>query len=243
MRAAARCGSERYDRGVGRKGREAKLDAAAAGLGFTRGYSAQSFFDADAFTSSPLPLVEAGGKVEGKTLGYSGSHDVGQTMAGEWRGHRALVLDYYTSSASFSATTQSWGSSTTTHLTCAVIEVPAALPVLAISRAGAIGRLAERLGAEDVEIGHPDFDREFRVKGDAELAREVITVDLAEQIRQLAGEPELQIGGRFIVAYKSGAIEASKLEPLLDAVVTLREAIPESVLSRYPAAAAKEEPW
>lgn len=228
---------------MGRKDREAELDAAAADLGFTRGYSGRSFFDADAFTSSPLPLVASGTKVEGKTLGYSGSHDVGQTMAGQWRGHRAVVLDYYTSSENFSTATQSWGGSTTTHVTCAVIEVPAQLPVLAISPAGALGRLAERLGGQDVEVGHPDFDREFRVRGDAGLAREVLTVDLAEQIRQLAGEPELQIGGRFAVACKSGPIEASKLEPLLNAVVTLREAIPESMLSHYKGPVAKEEPW
>lgn len=243
MASICRAEGRRYDRRVGRNDREAELDAAAAALGFTRGFSGHSFFDAGAFTSSPLPLVDTARKVEGKTLGYSGSQGVGQTMAGEWRGHRAVVLDYYTSSQSFSASTQSWGSAATTHVTCAVIEVPAALPVLTISRAGAAGRLAQRLGAKDVEIGYPDFDREFKVEGDAELAREVITVDLAAQIRGLAGEPEFQIGGRFVVAFASGAIEASKLEPLLEAGVTLREAIPEGVVSRYPAAAAKEEPW
>ena len=52
-----------------------------------------------------------------------------------------------------------------------------------IYRHGFFSDLAKRLGMQDVEVGHPDFDRDFIIKGTSELKLRALFAD--EKLRQL----------------------------------------------------------
>jgi hypothetical protein len=183
-----------------------------AELGFTAG----TLFDHDAFLAAPLALVARGRAAGG--FASTGAHGIGALWKGTRAGCDVALLGYWIGET----TTDEYGASQTgTELhTCAVIEVAADLPALAIHRS--------RRG---VVAG-----------GDPDLARAIDAPALAGLLDGLPASAGLETGGAFVMAHRPGPPPAAPAGPLVDAVIALRARLPEALLDRYRPATAPE-PW
>lgn len=112
------------------------------------------------------------------------------------------------------------------------VVTPAAGPRLQVRRAGLGGKLLDRLGAGGLELGDPEFDREFRVTGEDErFARGVLTDGLR---RWLLDDPRsrdlpLRIERDELITWQRGRLTAPTVEPALDHLNDVLDRVPASV--------------
>lgn len=99
------------------------------------------------------------------------------------------------------------------------LATPATRPTMEVTKAGFGSKIADFLGAQDVPVGHPEFDQAFRVATDNErFARDVLAPSVADWL--LHDGRALQMPFRFerneLVTWQSGRTKLEVIESTLD---------------------------
>ena len=189
-----------------------------------------------AATLGLVPESAGGSRLPGLPAFHLLSQGLGRSadnvMSGEVGDGRVWVFDYtfYKQSTSYSSTTGTTTSRQDYYFSCAVAELADSFPGVRIEHEGFFSRMARGLGFEDVELGDPRFDRNFKVKAtNPEAARALLQPPLQQWLLTAAGDHEFELSGRWLLAYAKQR-DLDELRPLLDAAVGLRDQLPRGVL-------------
>jgi hypothetical protein len=143
---------------------------------------------------------EVGGEYVDRGFIRPDSNDPGRWLFGPWvevhfavRGHPAILETYLEG-----------GAETRQRLTNLRVTIPLRSPVqFHVFRSGFLSRIGERLGMQDLQIGDPDFDRAFTVKGNDERSIRSLLDEVG--IRQaLVGQPDGAFGLRPTASPEGG---------------------------------------
>ena len=144
-------------------------------------------------------------------------------LRGSHHDHGVLVFDYVFH------TPGSDGDDTHRRWVVCVEDLPAALPPLEVVHRKWTKGNVSRLGGIEVRTGEPAFDARYRVTaGSPQLAADVLS---PEVVRLLMSWPDLpwRIEGRRLLTWGDGVLKPHWVEPALNMLTTLAEAIPENV--------------
>lgn len=183
---------------------------------------------AESSGGSPLPPLPALSLTTGGT-----DHRAENVMSGRVGDGRVWVFDYsYRTEHTY---TDSTGRTRTMHrdhdFSCALVELPAALPALRMAREKAFSGVAGRLGFGDIKLGDREFDRRFNIETAApQVASELIDPSVRQWLLSLEDAPVFEVANRWLVAY-DGQRRMEELGPLLDSAVGLRDHLPRQVMA------------
>jgi hypothetical protein len=144
-------------------------------------------------------------------------------LRGSHHDHAVLAFDYRY------RTPGNDGDDTHHRWVVCVDDLPAALPPLEVVQRKWTKGNVSRLGGFEVQTGEPAFDAHYRVTtGSAQLAADVLT---PEVVRLLMSWPDLpwRIEGRRLLTWGHGVLKPHWVEPALNMLTTLADAIPGDV--------------
>lgn len=127
---------------------------------------------------------------------YAGGIGSSGTISGELSGHGVTVSTY----------TRGSGNSSKTY-TKYLLEYRNSIPIeLKMTRQGAMHRLGQIFGLQDIEVGNPLFDDQVIVRGShPDAVKRFLTPELQETIRALiAAYPDITISSEHVVVNKAG---------------------------------------
>lgn len=112
------------------------------------------------------------------------------------------------------------------------LATPATRPTMEVKKAGFGSKVADFLGAQDLPVGHPEFDQAFRVTTDHEqFARDVLAPSVADWL--LRDGRALQMPFRFerneLVTWQNGRTKLEIIEPALDFLCDVLDRVPPAV--------------
>lgn len=112
---------------------------------------------------------------------------------------------------------------------CAVTDLPAALPALVLRQTTTLTRLADWVSrSRDVQLGDPHFDRTYVVRTEDEsFTRRLLDPNLRRRLLQAGSDCNIEIAGRWILCFrKQGPPERQRVLQQLKAFI---DGIPSSV--------------
>lgn len=127
---------------------------------------------------------------------YAGGLGSSGTISGERSGHRVTVSTY----------TKGGGNSSKTY-TKYLLEFRNSIPVdIGMTRQGALHRLGQLFGLQDIEVGNPLFDDQVIVRGShPDAVKRFLTPELQETIRAMvAAYSDITISSDHVVVNKAG---------------------------------------
>jgi hypothetical protein len=157
---------------------------------------------------------------------------VENVVAGDWRGNPVRAFDYWY----YDESTDSDGNRTKTYyrFTCALLDIEAAFPPLAITRENVFTRMADGLGFRDIEFESPDFNKGYQVKAkDRHFAYAFIDGRMMKWLLGLPRKWEFEIVGAGILAYEKKRMKPEEFPPLIEMALAFRQQVPRAALSLY----------
>jgi hypothetical protein len=220
--------------------------ASLHGLRYSGTDSADSYYQSKGFLSSALPLMRANRKTAGQGVRHM--------LVGRWNGHEVAAFEYWheeaegwTSGGSYEGSllrviseflpskNEDLRSGQFTYFSCAIVEIPAFLPSLSLSRENSRTRLEDRLGRKDVGVGDDLFDKTFEVTcEDAEFAGTLFDERLRDWLSASRLNCDFQLGGDKVLAFQRGKLTESNALSLLEAVVGFNSHIRQELLRDHP---------
>jgi hypothetical protein len=164
-----------------------------------------------------------------------GSDRTVENVIGAKVGERILTMfDYSYSQQGYNPTTSS-STEQSFDFSCALIDVPASIPFVSVTREGFFSKIARAVGAEDVEVGDPSFDRVFKVKAsDPGVARELLHPQMQAWLLSLDDRWNFEVAAGWLLCY-SKQLPVEELAALHEVAWGFNSAIPRALLERFPA--------
>lgn len=114
----------------------------------------------------------------------------------------------------------------------AIVQLPRQLPAVVIEREGFMDRLGHTLGQHDVEVGDEEFDRRFRLGGDAADVRSIVGPALRQRLLEdLPHDGHFEIVGDRVMCARPASDVSSSGEALLALASGSRAALPGAMLA------------
>ncbi|GAA4690960.1 hypothetical protein [Nocardioides nanhaiensis] len=118
-------------------------------------------------------------RFHGSPFGRGYARRATNVVHGTHDGRRVVAFDYHFRVRSSSGGSGGRGSSSHTYSVIAM-HLDAVVPDLSISPTGVLGHLVNAVSKRDVQVGHPDLDREFTiVTSDPQFAAELLSPEAA----------------------------------------------------------------
>jgi hypothetical protein len=158
-------------------------------------------------------------------FGTGHSRRASNVMSGSVDGRPALAFDYR-----YKITTSNGKSSSTRtyNYGVCVLGLPAYLPSLEVGPENVLTRFGNALGLDDIELESEDFNRAFRVRGDAKFACDVLTPRTMEALLR-SGCPSWRITGTDAMAWDDGKQSPLEILARISTLTTVVDAIPSFV--------------
>lgn len=157
---------------------------------------------------------------------------VENVLSGDWRDNPVRAFDYWY----YTESTDSNGNRTKTYYryTCALLDIEAAFPPLAITRENVFTRMADGLGFRDIEFESPEFNKRYQVKAkDRHFAYAFIDGRMMKWLLGLPRKWEFEIVGAWILAYEKKRMKPEEFPPLIEMALAFRQQVPRAALSLY----------
>ena len=145
-------------------------------------------------------------------------------LQGTWNGLPMVAFDY---SYETHSTSSKGGRTTTVHpfAVCAV-QLRAPLPMLQLTPESMLTRVADALGAQDIELESEDFNRRYRVKArDPKFAYDVLNPRTMQALLGVPAE-NLRLLDLDAVTWASGKLAPADLPSRLSTLKLLVDGIP-----------------
>lgn len=152
---------------------------------------------------------------------------------GTWQGLGVKEIDYWY----YEESTDHEGRRSRTYhrFSCALTEITAACPHLAIARETFLTRLADHAGFRDIEFESEEFNRAFNVKAaDPKFASDVVDPRMMQWLLYAGPDFGYEIAGPFVLSY-TRRLRPHEIERLLGCLKGFLEHIPRVVWDLYPA--------
>lgn len=157
---------------------------------------------------------------------------VENTLFGETGGMRVRLFDYYFVETSSNANGSS--SSTTYPFSCALGEVDADCPHLALEKEGFLSSIARGLGFHDIETESDEFNRAFKIRSDdRRFAFAMLDARMMAWLLDEGGICQYEIVGPLFLCYIK-RVKPEEYENLLEVLRRFRSHVPDVVASLYP---------
>lgn len=157
---------------------------------------------------------------------------VENVLSGSWRDNPVRAFDYWY----YTESTDSNGNRSKTYhrYTCALLDIEAAFPPLAITRENVFTRMADGLGFRDIEFESPEFNNRYQVKAkDRHFAYAFIDGRMMKWLLGLPRTWEFEIVGAWILAYEKKRMKPEEFPPLIEMALAFRQQVPRAALSLY----------
>lgn len=162
-------------------------------------------------------------------IGHGNEEYAENVLTGMHRGHALTTFEFHNTTTS---SDNEHGTQTDHHYWQVVlVDLGRPLPPLQISPENLLTKLAQFLGAEDIEAGSREFSRRFRIRSpDAAFAREFCSEQVSDL---LLAHPNasVEVSDRFLAFVYPGRITPADLAARLDLAADLRETVPASLAS------------
>lgn len=171
--------------------------------------------------------------LRGGPFGTGGSRHADEVLEGEYAGRpaRSFRYTYVTRHTDGQGRT-----SRTSHRFHVVsLGLPAPLPRIELTPENALTRVANALGARDIDLEHEDFNRAWRVQGPPEqVTYDVLHPRLMERLmaKELRGQ-RLLIEGDAIFWWDRGSPDLAAVEPALARLTAVVELVPSFVWDNF----------
>ncbi|MGC3953915.1 MAG: DUF3137 domain-containing protein [Propionicimonas sp.] len=134
--------------------------------------------------------------------------------------------------------------SVTRHFLVTAVRLPAPLPMLWIAPETAFGRLARRIGSQDIDFESAEFNRTFVVRADDErYAHAMIHPRMMEYLlRSPAREHSLRIEGDTLLMWQPGTMTTDRLLVATGTLTHLADLIPSHALDQHAIAPSPPPP-
>jgi hypothetical protein len=120
------------------------------------------------------------------------------------------------------------------RFTCAILQIPAACPGLAITHEDFLTRLGSHIGFHDVELEYDEFNRRFRVKcDDRKFAFTLLDGEMMQWLVDADGFADLEVVGPWVLL-ASNQLEAARWPELGTWLDQFVAHVPPLVYSTYP---------
>ncbi|HEX2021923.1 MAG TPA: hypothetical protein VHH36_04375 [Candidatus Thermoplasmatota archaeon] len=158
-----------------------------------------------------------------------GSHPrVANEMRGAFKGRQVRCFD-------FAYTVQSGKNKTTRHRGVAICEVPRSWPRVCIVPETVGHKIADALGADDIDFESQEFSDRFWVRGDdARFAYDVIDPRMMEYLME-PGVTRWEIREGRLAVWQDRHFRPEEIAPALDRLVGFVERVPAHVRAREAA--------
>jgi hypothetical protein len=150
-------------------------------------------------------------------------------IVAERRGATVTFADY--SHAEWSTDSDGRSTTSTQRHALAVAELPAALPTVRVSSESVFTRIGNRLGLSGIEIGWPEFDRRFRVRGDEPAARTLLHPGM---VQLLLGQryQTWEVSGPYLLVSRRGRWKVEDYLEVGDLVESFAAGVPRELWQR-----------
>jgi len=162
------------------------------------------------------------GRWQGAPFDVGHSKRVTHLFTGDFEGRPAACFQYQ-------YTTGSGKSSSTTVLTVCMLHLPAALPVLEITREGLGARIAKVFGAQDVQFESEEFNRRWRVAGSSPRTTHDLVHPRAMEYLNAGPDDPLRIEGADVWTWHHGGIRTEALHGRLARLAGFVDLVPRHV--------------
>lgn len=157
---------------------------------------------------------------------------VENTLFGETGGMRVRLFDYYFIEDSSDANGTS--SSTTYPFSCALGEIEADCPHLALEKEGFLSSIARGLGFHDIETESDEFNKAFKVSSeDRRFAFAILDARMMAWLLDEGGICQYEVVGPLVLCYIK-KVKPPEYENLLEVLRRFRSHVPDVVPSLYP---------
>jgi hypothetical protein len=154
---------------------------------------------------------------------------------GEWQDQPLRVFDYWfyeESNASRGGRKRRYY-----HFSCVLLEIPAYLPRLEVTREGPLSRISDHMGLRDLEFESEEFNRRFQVSAPMRsFAYEFIDARMIRWLLSLEENYCFETSGTHVLFYCKRVRPAAVI-PLMWAATAFRKRIPRLVWNLYGASA------
>lgn len=120
-------------------------------------------------------------RFRGSPFGRGYDRRATNVVHGTHEGRHVVAFDYHFRVRSSRGSRSSGGRGSSAHTYSVIaMHLDAVVPDLSVSPTGVLGHLVNAVSRRDVQVGHPDLDREFTiVTADPQLAAELLTPEVA----------------------------------------------------------------
>lgn len=206
-----------------RRRRHAEFTAASNGMGLEAAEG-----DALGLLDEPYWIF---GKGDGRGIDSTARGVIGETPV--------QICDYW-----FYDTQQSGKTRTRryTRLTVAMVALDAHCPHLTLSPENVFGRIADALGARDIELESEAFNRTFTLKSDdRKFASDFIDARMIAWLLEHGQGQSFEVGGRWVITW-APRLAGPQLVDLVEYTRSFRAQVPRVVSSLYPVTAPASAP-
>jgi len=157
---------------------------------------------------------------------------VENVLSGEVAGLRVRLFDYYY--VVYSTDGQGHRTSSTYRFSCAVGEVDAECPHLAVEHEGVLSSLARHLGFHDIEFESEEFNKAFKVHcDDKRFAYAMLDARMMQWLIDEGGVARYEVAGPLALCY-TDRVSPEEYENLLEVLRRFKDHVPTVVASLYP---------
>lgn len=163
----------------------------------------------------------------GEPFGRGHSRSARQTMTGTWDGRPVLAFDY-----TYRVTTGSGKNRRTSTYRYGVLAVllPVALPRVQVEPEGALDRIAQAFGADDIEVESHAFNSRYTVRSSDRRAASAILhprlVELLTTVEPVAWRTDVSSRGPVLLTWWAGRLDPVTLQQRLLLVDRVLDAVP-----------------
>ncbi len=184
-----------------------------------------SFAAAKGWTFSPENRLGLDDRWSDAPFGIGHSRRASNVLSGTVNGHPMVAFDYR-----YKVTTSNGKTSSTrtySYGVC-VLGLPTYLPSLEVGPENVLTRFGSVLGMDDIELESEDFNRAFRVRGDAKFASDVLTPRTMEALLR-SGCPSWRVTGTDVLAWDDGKQSPLEILARISTLTTVVDSIPSFV--------------
>jgi LemA protein len=152
-------------------------------------------------------------------------------LGGEWKGQPLRAFDYWYYEES--NTSRGGRQRRYRHFSCALLEIPAYLPHLDVTREGPLTRISDHVGLRDLEFESEEFNRKFQIWSPIRsFAYEFLDGRMIRWLLSLKANYCFETFGSHILFY-CARVRPQGFIPLMWAAATLPKRIPRVVWNLY----------
>jgi hypothetical protein len=129
-----------------------------------------------------------------------------------------------------------------TRLTVAMVALDADCPHLTLRPENIFGRIADALGARDIELESEEFNRTFTLKSDdRKFASDLVDARMIAWLLEYGQDQSFEVGGRWVITW-APRLSGPQLADLVEYARSFRAQVPRVISSLYPVTAPASAP-